>query len=124
MISQTALIGMSKDPICVEYEDAKELFTRMLIVVNPFLMFGDAKTNDATIKTCIHFNFFVSAVQENAGDLEVYRAYVAKQMSLRMSVHGAVLYAVWLLGEKEGAIALAFPSLRNKTIEERRKMSG
>ena len=41
---------------------------------------------------------------ENVGVLELFRAFIAKQMMLKMMVQGASLYGVKLLG-KEGAVA-------------------
>ena len=59
-------------------------------------------------------------VQENAGDLDLYRTFVAKQMMLKMSVQGVVVYVVKLLG-KEGSMALAFPSLVKQLLEEKKR---
>ena len=99
MNSPTAIVDMSREPVIVSFMDAKELFSPATIAVNPFLLLADATPDEATIPTCVDFGISLSAVQENAGDLDLYRAFVAKQMMLKMSVQGAVVYVVNLLGK-------------------------
>ena len=120
MNSPTAIVDMSREPVIVSFMDAKELFSPATIAVNPFLLLADATPDEATIPTCVDFGISLSAVQENAGDLDLYRAFVAKQMMLKMSVQGAVVYVVKLLG-KEGSMALAFPSLVKQLLEEKKR---
>ena len=51
--------------------------------------------------------------------MDLFRAFITKQMKLRMGVQGALVYGVKLLG-KEGALALAFPSLAKQILDDRR----
>jgi hypothetical protein len=78
----------------------------------------EAKPDDVAIQASIDFNISISAVMENASDLDLFRTFITKQMKLRMGVQGALVYGVKLMG-KEGALALAFPSLAKQILDDR-----
>ena len=120
MNSQTMLVDINRELVSLTFSDAKDLFSPQSIAITPFLLLADAKPDDATIIACVDLGLSVSAVQENADDLDVYRSYIARQFALKMSVQGAQVYAVKLLGG-EGATAVAFPSLANTILENRRQ---
>ena len=102
------IVDLNRELVPLTYSDAKDLFSPQLIAITPFMLLADAKPDDATIVACVDLGLSVSAVQENADELEVYRAYIARQFALKMSVLGAQVFAVKLLGG-EGATVPAFP---------------
>ena len=108
---------MLKTPISVQFVDAKELFTAQTIAITPYILLSEATPDEATIPTCIDFNLSLSAIQENAENLELYREYIIKQIQLRLGVQGAAMYTVRLLGA-EGKVALAFPSLAKQIFDD------
>ena len=120
MNSQTMLVDINRELVSLTFSDAKDLFNPQSIAITPFLLLADAKPDDATIIACVDLGLSVSAVQENVDELDVYRSYIARQFALKMSVQGAQVYAVKLLGG-EGATAVAFPSLANTILENRRQ---
>ena len=117
MNPQTTVVDMLKTPISVQFADAKELFTPQTIAITPYIRLSEATPDEATIPTCIDFNLSLSAIQENAGNLELYREYIIKQIQLRLGVQGAAIYTVRLLGA-EGKVALAFPSLAKQIFDD------
>ena len=114
------IVDLNRELVPLTYSDAKDLFSPQLIAITPFMLLADAKPDDATIVACVDLGLSVSAVQENADELEVYRAYIARQFALKMSVQGAQVFAVKLLGG-EGATVLAFPSLAKTVLESRKQ---
>lgn len=120
MNSQTMIVDLNRELVPLTYSDAKDLFSPQLIAITPFMLLVDAKPDDATIVACVDLGLSVSAVQENADELEVYRAYIARQFALKMSVQGAQVFAVKLLGG-DGATVLAFPSLAKTVLESRKQ---
>ena len=117
MNSLAALVDMSQAPITISCVDAKELISAETIAVNQFLMLAEATPDEATIPTCVDFGFSLSSIQENAADLDLYRAFIVKQIALRWGTQGAAIYTVKLLGP-EGRVALAFPSLAKAILDE------
>jgi len=120
MNSLAALVDMSQAPITISYVDAKELISAEISAVNQFLMLAEATPDEATIPTCVDFGFCLSSIQENAADLDLYRAFIVKQIALRWGTQGAAIYTVKLLGP-EGRVALAFPSLVKAILDEQAK---
>jgi hypothetical protein len=120
MNSLAALVDMSQAPTTISCVDAKELISAETIAVNQFLMLAEATPDEATIPTCVDFGFSLSSIQENAADLDLYRAFIVKQIAFRWGTQGAAIYTVKLLGP-EDRVALAFPSLAKAILDEQSK---
>ena len=106
---------MTRVPVLIPFSDAGELFNPRTIAISPYQLLSEAKPDDIAVYASIDFNVSISAVMENASDMDLFHAFITKQMKLRIGVQGALVYGVKLLG-KEGALALAFPSLAKQIL--------